>query len=70
MSFPCLHPTCDQAPSLRIVAGMTMAAEDQNGETQEMLATRAETWQGFLRGSTWSIVGVAVVLILMAIFLL
>ena len=47
-----------------------MAAEDRNGENQEMLANRAETWQGFLRGSTWSIVGVAVVLILLAIFTL
>ena len=47
-----------------------MAAENRNGEDQEMLATRAEMWQGFMRWSTRSIVAIAVVLILMALFLL
>ena len=47
-----------------------MAAEDRNGENQEMLANRAETWQSFLRYSTWAIVGVAVSLILLAIITL
>ena len=47
-----------------------MAAEDRNGEDQEMLATRAETWQSFLRYSTWAIVLIAVSLILLAIFTL
>ena len=47
-----------------------MAAEDRNEENQEMLVNRAETWQSFLRYSTWCIVFVALSLILLAIITL
>ena len=43
----------------------------QKPETdQEMVADRAIMWSGFVRLSTYAIVSVAVILILMALFLL
>jgi hypothetical protein len=38
-------------------------------ETEDLLASRQAIWASFIRWSTWAIVGIAILLILMALFL-
>ncbi len=47
-----------------------MAVNDRPSEEEELIASKREMWSGFLRFSTYSIVGIALLLILLAIFLL
>lgn len=47
-----------------------MATNDKRlEENDEMLASRQAFWSGFLKFSTYSIVGVALAMIVMALFL-
>jgi len=46
------------------------STDNRNAAERELLASRRAMWQGFLKFSTYSIVVVAIVLILMALFLL
>jgi len=46
------------------------STDDKQAAERELLESRQAIWQGFLRFSTYSIVAVAIVLILMALFLL
>lgn len=47
-----------------------MMATHERHVDDELLASRKAMWSGFLTFSTYAIVGVAVILILMALFLL
>jgi hypothetical protein len=48
-----------------------MATDNRRFDSDdEMLATRQAFWSGFIKFSTYSIVGVALLLIVMALFLL
>jgi hypothetical protein len=49
---------------------MLMATDQKPTDDPEILAAHQAMWDGFVKFSTYSIVGVAVVLILMALFLL
>jgi hypothetical protein len=45
-------------------------ATDKNEPDEAMVAARKDMWNQFIRFSTYTIVGIAVILILMALFLL
>jgi hypothetical protein len=47
-----------------------MATENKRAEDDRFLAEKRANWSGFLRLSTYAIVGVSVALIVMALFLL
>lgn len=48
-----------------------MAVNDKRlQENDEMLASRQAFWSGFVKFSTWSIVGIALLMLLGAVFLL
>lgn len=47
-----------------------METQNKPEVDQEMIADRAVMWSGFVRLSTYSIVSIAVTLILLALFLL
>lgn len=49
---------------------MTMASNDDQSNNDDMMDSRKALYEGFLKTSTYSIVGVAVLLIGMALFLL
>ena len=49
---------------------MLMASDQKPTDDPEILAEHQAMWSSFVKFSTYSIVGVAIVLILMAIFLL
>ena len=47
-----------------------MQVEDPHTEQDDFLAAKQAMWSGFVKWSTWAIVAIALVLILMAMFLL
>jgi hypothetical protein len=47
-----------------------MASDNKRLDEDELLASRKAMWSGFVKFSTYSIVGVSIVLIGMALFLL
>ena len=47
-----------------------MASSEKREVSEELMAERAVMWTGFVRLSTYAIVSIALVLILMALFLL
>jgi hypothetical protein len=49
---------------------MRMAADLESEDQKKMLSDRRSMWDGFTKLTTYSIVGIAILLILMALWLL